>query len=203
LPRKSAELTEASVAASLPHLFCDIDGVLAFQPEGSMLAVNARFGTSYLVPEATSYPWVATLPDRQQRWARANRAVIAANLAPDTLAVHVLQRAVSEGLSVTVCTERDESLTALTRAWCAYWGVPGADEVQVVGPGGKAGILEPCGPDDPAVLIDDAPRNEDLARPGVRVWVPPRPWTPQGDAPAGVWRFPDWHAVKVKLGLVK
>lgn len=187
---------------SPPHLFCDIDGVLAFQPEGSMLAVNARFGTSYLVPEATSYPWADTLPARQQRWVQANKAVIAANLAPDTMAVHVLQRAVSEGLSVTVCTERDESLTALTRAWCSFWGVPG-DGPEVVGPGGKAALLEPYGPDSPAVLVDDDPAKEAYARPGVQVWVPPRPWTPQRNAPGGVWRFPDWHAVKVKLGLVK
>jgi hypothetical protein len=167
-----------------------------------MLAVNARFGTAYLVPEATSYPWVATLPDRQQRWVRANQAVIAANLAPDTLAVHVLQMAVKGGLPVTVCTERPEALADLTRAWCSFWGVPG-DGPEVVGPDGKGPLLEQYGPGSPAVLIDDAPKNEALARPGVQVWVPPRPWTPQGDAPVGVWRFPDWHAVKVKLGLAK
>lgn len=187
--------------ASPPHLFCDIDGVLAFQPEGLILAINARFGTSHLVPEATTYPFYATLPPRQQVWAQANRALIAANLAPDTIAVRAIQKAAKAGIPVTICTERPPVMEALTRAWLAYWGVPGADDAQVAGPGGKEVLLEPYGDTAPAVLIDDKPGNEALARPGVQVWVPSRPWTPDGDPPAGVWRFTDWRDVKKKLKL--
>lgn len=184
-----------------PALFFDIDGVLAFQPEGLILAVNARFGEDYLAGEARTYPFFATLPPEQQQWAKANKAVIAANLAPDTLAVKVLSKAVQAGYGVTICTERPPALADVTRAWLAYWGVPGAEDAQVVGPGGKEALLAPYGNGNPALLVDDAPENEALARPGVQVWVPPRPWTPQGDAPEGVTRFTDWRQLRKALGL--
>ena len=186
-----------------PALFVDIDGVLAFQPEGLIVAVNARFGEAYLISDATTYPFYGTLPAVQQQWAQANRAVIAANLAPDTRAIRVVQKAVKAGYDVTVCTERPPELTALTRAWLAYWDVPGAADAQVVGPGGKEALLAPYGKGNPALLVDDAPKNEALARPGVQVWVPQRPWTPQGDPPAGVTRFGDWRDVCKALGLKK
>ena len=113
------------------------------------------------------------------------------------------QKAAKAGLDVTVCTERDESLTALTQAWLAFWGVPGAGQARVVGVGGKEALLAPYGKDNPALLVDDAPKNEALARPGIEVWVPPRPWTPRGDLPDGVTRFADWREVCKRLGLKK
>jgi len=190
--------------AKRPALFLDIDGVLAFQPEGLILAVNARFGASYLLADsAGTYPFYATLPPDQQEWAEANRAVIAANLAPDTRAIRVAQKAAKAGLDVTVCTERPPELAGVTRAWLAFWDVPGAAQAQVVGPGGKEPLLASYGDGNPALLVDDAPKNEALARPGVEVWVPPRPWTPQGDPPAGVTRFGDWRQVCKRLGLKK
>jgi uncharacterized HAD superfamily protein len=185
--------------ASLPRLYFDIDGVLAFQPEGSILAVNGRFGTSYLLAEATAYPWAATLPEQQRDWLTANLPVIAANLAPDTLAVKVIGKARKAGYQVTIATERDPSLTAITRAWLIYWGI-GYDALEVVGPGNKAAFLASRGGGD-AILIDDAPKFEAIAGDGLQVWVPPRPWTPHGDAPKGVWRFSKWRDVKKKLGL--
>jgi len=187
--------------APLPHLFADVDGVLAWQPEGDIIAVNARFGTSWLITDATTYPFRSMLPDRQAAWLQANPAVIAANLAPDTHAIRIVKKAAKSGYAVTICTERDESLAALTRAWLALWDVPGADDAQVTGPGGKKALLASYDQGNPAIVVDDSPVNEALARPGVSVWAPPRPWTPRGDAPDGVWRFPDWRAVKKKLGL--
>ncbi len=172
--------------------------MLAFQPEGSILAVNGRFGTSYLVAEASTYPWRATLPAEQQAWLKANEPVIAANLAPDTIAIRVVRKAVKAGYQVTVITERDPSLEAVTAAWLKYWRIP-CGALAVVGPGGK-GPLIATGQGD-AILIDDSPANEAIAANGVQVWVPPRPWTPQGDPPPGVWRFGDWRDVKKKLGL--
>jgi hypothetical protein len=175
--------------------------VLAFQPEGSIVAINARYGTTHLVAEACVYPWVGTLPPDQRAWLDANRAVIVANLAPDMIAVNTVRKAVKAGYGITVCTERDPSLTDVTRAWLAYWQIPGAGQAAVVGPGGKEALLERHGAGDPAVLIDDSPHNEALARPGVSVWVPPRPWTPAGDPSPGVWRFTEWRDVRKKLGL--
>ena len=185
-----------------PALFCDIDGVLAFQPEGDIIAVNARFGTAWLISDATTYPFRSMLPDRQAAWLRANWPVIAANLAPDTRAIRVLAKAVKAGYTVTVCTERGAALADLTRAWLAYWQVPGAAQAQVVEPGGKKALLAEYGKGSPAVLIDDSPFNEQLARPGVQVWAPQRPWTPQ-DTPPGVTRFADWRDVIKALGLRK
>lgn len=184
--------------ATLPALYVDIDGVLAFQPEGSILAVNGRFGTAYLVAEATSYPWAATLPQAQRDWLAANMPVICANLAPDTIAVKVVCKAVNAGYQVTVCTERGAALAAVTKAWLAYWQVP-ADNIAVVEHGGKGPLI--AAGSGSAILIDDSPANEAIAGPGVQVWVPPRPWTPQGDPPPGVWRFTGWPDVKKKLGL--
>lgn len=190
------------VPGPLPRLYVDVDGTLAFQPEATIVAVNARFGTAYTIADDTgSYPFTATLPPEQQQWQRAQQAVLDVNLAPDTLAIDVLTRAAAHGYPITVCTERDPSLTQVTRAWVAYWRIP-ADQVAVTGPGGKRALMEANGPADPAVLIDDAPANESLARPGVQVWVPPRPWTPSGPAQDGVWRFPDWGEVAAALGLV-
>jgi hypothetical protein len=186
-----------------PALFCDIDGVLSFQPEGLILAVNARFAETYLLADTRTYPFYDTLPRPQQQWAEANRTVIAANLAPDTRAIRVLAKAAKAGIGVTVCTERPPEMAGLTRAWLAYWQVPGAADAQVVGPGGKEALLASYDEDNPALLVDDAPKNEGLARPGVEVWVPPRPWTPQGKPPAGVTRFSDWREVSKRLGLKK
>lgn len=123
------------------------------------------------------------------------------NLAPDTLAIDVLRRAALRGYPVTVCTERDPSLAAITRAWAGYWRIP-CDQVAVVGPGGKEELLAGHGTDDPAILVDDAPANEGLARDGVQVWVPPRPWTPRHDPAPGVWRFGDWNEAAARLGLI-
>lgn len=185
-----------------PALFCDVDGTLAFQPEGDILAVNARYGTSWLVADAVKYPFRSMLPDDQAAWLAASFPVIAANLAPDTRAIRVLAKAAKAGLTVTVCTERDPALTALTRAWLIYWQVPHT-ALAVVGPGGKKDLLASHGEDDPALLVDDSPVNEGLARPGVEVWAPLRPWTPQDGPPAGVTRFGDWRDVRKRLGLKK
>ena len=189
------------VPGPLPRLYVDIDGTLAFQPEGTIVAVNARFGTAYTIADDTaSYPFVATLPPEQRAWQRAQQAVLDVNLAPDTLAIDVLRRAAAHGYPVTVCTERDPNLTQVTRAWVAYWQIP-ADRVAVTGPGGKGPLMEANDPADPCILIDDAPANEGLARPGVQVWVPARPWTPTGPAQDGVWRFGSWNDVSAALGL--
>ena len=186
-----------------PALFCDVDGVLAFQPEGDIIAVNARFGSSWLITDATTYPFRSILPDRQAAWLQANWPTVAANLAPDTRAIRMLAKAVKAGYKVTVCTERPPELAALTRAWLALWDVPGAADAQVVGPGGKESLLASYGKDNPALLVDDNPRNWTLARPGVQVWTPGRPWTPQDKPPDGVTVFADWRKVTKALGLKK
>jgi uncharacterized HAD superfamily protein len=185
--------------ASLPRLYVDVDGVLAFQPEGSIIATNAKFGTSHLAAEARVYPWTGTLPANQQAWLRINRTVICANLAPDMPAIKTVRKAAKAGYDVTIATEREPSVGAVTKAWLDYWGVP-YDELTVVGPGNKPDLIR-SGSGRDRILIDDDPAKEQLAGDGVQVWVPPRPWTPAGDAPAGVWRFDRWGQVRKRLGL--
>lgn len=180
-----------------PALFFDIDGVLAFQPEGDILAVNARFGSSWLVADATRFPFASMLPVVQASWLHANRAQVCANLAPDTIAASVVRKAVKAGYDVTIATERHPALHDLTAAWLAYWDIPyGA--LEVVGPGGKDALLEPYGKGDPCLLVDDSPLNARLAQPGTDVWQPARPYNDGGD---GVTRFGDWRDLKKALGL--
>lgn len=183
----------------LPALWFDVDGVLAFQPEGSILSVNARFGAAHLVAEATTYPWAVALPIAQQAWLAANMPIICANLAPDTKAIGLAGKARKAGYPVGIATERGQALTGVTKAWLDYWKVP-YDTLFVTDPGGKAALIAARGNTD-VILIDDDPAKEKLAGPGVRVWVPPRPWTPDGDPPGGVWRFTGWRQVKKKLGI--
>lgn len=183
--------------APLPRLYVDVDGTLAFQPEADLLAVNARFGSSLLVPEATAYPLRDALPGEQAGWLDGARPVIAANLAPDTAALDVLRRAQGHGYAITVATERPPALAALTRAWLAYWAVP-CDQVAVVGPGGKTDLLAAHDEDDPCVLIDDDPGKAKLVRPGVQVWQPARPYN---DGDGVTMRFSDWCEAATALGL--
>jgi uncharacterized HAD superfamily protein len=180
---------------ALPRLFIDVDGTLAFQPEADIIAVNARFGTSWLVADATDYPFSSMLPRRQAKWLRAHWPVIAANLAPDTLAIDVLRRAAGAGYGITVCTERDPDTAEVTAAWLAYWDIP-CDHLAVVGLGGKGPLLEPYGPGSEAILVDDSPANVSLARPGVQVWQPARPYNEPAE---GTWRFSDWNEAAARL----
>lgn len=180
-----------------PALFCDIDGVLAWQPEGDIIAVNARFGSSWLITDATTMPFSGQLPSQQAAWLKKNQPVIIANLAPDTRAIRVVQRAAKAGYRVGIVTERDPALRDLTAAWLKFWDVP-YDSLDVVGPGGKGNVLEPYGKGNPCVLIDDSPVNIKLARPGVDVWQPARPYNSGGN---GVHRFEDWRDVKKALKL--
>ena len=180
-----------------PAIFFDIDGTLAFQPEGDILAVNARWGTSWLVADATRYPFSSMLPPVHAAWLHANRARVCANLAPDTAAAAVVRKAVKAGRDVTIATERHPALRDLTAAWLKYWDIP-YGTLKVAGPGGKDALLAPYGPGKPCLLVDDSPLNADLARPGVDVWQPARPYNDGGD---GVRRFQDWRDLKKALGL--
>ncbi|MDB5910988.1 MAG: hypothetical protein JWP34_5105 [Massilia sp.] len=189
------------IPGPLPALFFDVDGTLAFQPEASMVAVNARFGASYLTVEGDTYPFVASLPEEQAAWltGRLDSGIIHANLAPDTKAIGVLHRAQKHGYNIAICTERPPAQQELTAAWLKAWRVP-CDRLYVVGRGGKQDLLAQYGPDDPVILVDDSPFNAQLVpRDGVQVWQPARPYN--SGPPDGVWRFDHWHDVAARLGL--
>ncbi len=197
--RAAANLRDTlPVPGPLPRLFCDIDGVLAFQPEGDVMSVNARFGTGYLGGDVDWFPFWSRLEPARQKWLRDYWPGMAINLAPDTAAIGVLRRAVRHGYPLTICTERGPALRNVTAAWCQFWKVPG-DQLAVVAKGGKEDLLALHGPDDPAILIDDSPVNAGLARAGVQVWQPARPYNSGGD---GVFRFGDWAQARTALGMI-
>lgn len=185
------------VKGPLPALYVDVDGVLAFWPEGPILALNARFGTSLLTVEADRYPLQAALPAEQSAWLEDNAEIIAANLAPDTKAKHVLLNAQRHGYNIAVITERGPELHDVTDAWLKAWRIP-CDRLFVVEPGCKGEVLAVHDPDDPAILIDDSPLNTGLARDGVEVWQPARPYNQPAD---DVFRFEHWHDASARLGL--
>lgn len=189
------------IPGPLPALFFDVDGTLAFQPEASIVAVNARFGSSLLTVEADSYPFAASLPEGQAAWltAQLDSGIVPANLAPDTKAISVAARAQAHGYNIAICTERPPAQQELTAAWLKACGVP-FDRLFVVGPGGKVDLLAQYGPDDPVILIDDSPIVAQVVpRDGVQVWQPARPYNT--GPPQGVWRFEHWHDVAARLGL--
>lgn len=181
--------------AQRPLVACDVDGVLAFTAEAVCTALNARFGTSRTPESLTSYPFGPLLPPEQARWLDAHtvRDAWAANLAPDLDAIAALAAIRDAGHRVIVSSDRPATLAGATVAWLDQWQVP-RDGIRLDGPGSKRAALTSCGPTSPAVLVDDDPRKWlTVARPGVQVWTPRRPWTPdEWQRYPGVRVFTDW-----------
>lgn len=171
-----------AAAAAMPLIVCDIDNVLAFHGEAVCLALNARFGTSRTVASLTSYPFAPLLHPDEAQWLAGFTASgqWAANLSPDREAFSALSRIKAAGHSVVIASDRPASLAGATSAWLDASGA-GQYGTRLNGPGSKQAALAGCGPDAPGVLIDDDPRKWlTVARAGVQVWSPRRPWTPDG-----------------------
>lgn len=191
-------------AAARPLVVSDIDGVVAFFAEAVATAVNARFGTALLAHQFTTWRIEDMLPREQADWVSAlcKQPRFYANLAPDLAAAGALAAMRTAGLHVAVSSDRDVSVREATTAWLDRWGVE-RDELHMDGPGSKDTLLAGYGPDRPAVLIDDSPvKWLTLARPGVQVWTPARPWTPGNWAQyRNVWVFDSWAQVLDRLGI--
>lgn len=191
--------------AERPVIVSDIDGVIGFLTETTVTALNAHFGTSLVVSDMTSY-WIEdTLPAEQSRWLTAQfaRGVTYANVAPDYSAIAALTALHDAGYHVIVSSDRPPDTTAAaTGAWLAKWRVP-HDEVRLLGRGGKKQVLSTYGPHKPAILFDDDPAKAvTVARDGVQVWSPARPWTPKNwHRYPNYWVFPSWDAVLDRLGV--
>lgn len=166
--------------ANRPLVVCDIDNTLAFQAEAVAVALNARFGTNWTPARFTAYPFSALLEPEQARWLTqfTGRDAWIASLAPDHNAIAALGKIRAAGHKVIVSSDRRPELADATREWLAAHAVP-MDGTVLNGPGSKRAALAQCTPDDPGVLIDDDARTWlTVARPGVTVWTPQRPWTP-------------------------
>jgi hypothetical protein len=163
-----------------PLVVCDVDNVLAWHAEAVCIALNARFGTSYLVTQMTAYPLATMLEAEQAAWLAqyTERGSWCANLAPDHEAIAAMAAIRGTGHRVTISSDRPAQVADATTAWLDYWQVQ-RDGDLLQGPGSKQAALAASAA--PAVLVDDDPRKWlTVARPGVGVWCPARPWTPQG-----------------------
>lgn len=189
-------------AATRPTIVCDIDGVLAFFAETMTTVLNAHFGLSLLASELTSYRVEDTLDQAQRDWwaTQLGRGVLYSNVAPDYSGIGALNAIHAAGYHVIISSDRPTTAQTATRRWLARWRVA-HDEVILAGKGGKRRVLADYGPDDPAVLIDDDPTKAiTVARPGVEVWAPTRPWIPTSSYP-NWWVFGSWAQVLARLGV--
>jgi hypothetical protein len=167
--------------ATRPLVVCDIDNVLAYQAEAVCTAVNARFGTSYLVERMTTYPVANLLEPEQRQWlvAASVRDPWILNMAPDREAIAALNTIRRSGHRIVIASDRPAQCAAATVRWLDAHQVPRDDQI-LNGPGSKQRALAACGPATPGILADDDPSKWlTIARPGVEVWCPRRPWTPQ------------------------
>jgi len=188
--------------ATRPLVVCDIDNVLAQEVEAGCTAVNARFGSSHLVSDMRAYPYVNLFEPDQKRWllAQSARDPWILNLAPDREAIAALRTVRASGHRVLIASDRPASTAPATEKWLDASAVPRDGQI-LDGPTSKTMALAARGPMNPAVLIDDDPAKWlTIARPGVDVWTPIRPWTPQS------WRqypnvraFADWTELLTRL----
>lgn len=190
--------------ATRPLVVSDIDNTLAYQAQAECTAVNSRFGTSYLTTMMATFPTANLFEPEQRQWLTAvkHRDPWLLNLAPDREAIGALRLIRSGGHRVVVSSDRHPAEAATTVRWLDANNVPRNDQV-LNGPGSKRAVLAANGPANPGILIDDAPEKWlTIARPGVEVWCPRRPWTPPS------WRqypnvhvFDDWAEVLGRLGI--
>jgi len=189
-----------------PALVWDVDGILSFTSEALCTALNARFGTAYSPQSQGFFPGslrTDRLPDAQGAWlaGEMRSPEFVAACAPDFHAIDCLRDAFDAGFECVVATERDPSLKEATEQWLHDWGAPPA-EINAVGHGQKPAFMaERYGEHHRAVLLDDNPLAEvTIARPGVQVWLPARPYN-DGLVRGGCRRFPSWASVRYWLGL--
>ncbi len=176
--------TDGAPLADRPALVFDVDGILSFTSEALCTALNARFDTTYSPLGQAFFPGtllVHKLPPEQAGWLEEQMRAPAfvAAFAPDWHAMDVLRDAWDAGFTTVVVTEREPELRDATAEWLHGWGAPPVP-VTAVGAGNKPAYLaERYGPGNPGVLIDDNPAVEiTVARPGIEVWTPERPYTP-------------------------
>jgi len=170
--------------ADRPALIFDCDGILSFTAEALCTALNARFGTTYSPQGQSFFPGtllVHKLPAEQAGWLEQHmrQPSFVAAVSPDWHAMDTMRDSWDAGFSVSVVTERDPELQDATTDWLRDWGAPPV-LVVAVGHGNKPAYLgAKYGPSNNAVLVDDNPAVEiTIARPGIEVWTPQRPYTP-------------------------
>ena len=207
IPRTLAADADGEVLDTRPVLVWDVDGILAFTAEALTGALNSMFGATYSPLSQSFFPGTlitARLPVEQAAWVSGlfREAPFLATFAPDFHAIDVLCDAFDAGYECRVVTERHPLMRDITVEWLASWGVPASVTVEAVGHGNKPPVLiDAYGPDNPAVLLDDNPAVQlSVARPGIEVWTPDRPYTPTLGR-ENVREFESWRQARYWLGL--
>jgi hypothetical protein len=207
IPRTLATNTDGDALGIQPVvLVWDVDGILAFTAEALTGALNSMFGATYSAMSQTFFPGTlitSRLPAEQAAWVSGllREPAFLLTFAPDFHAIDVLRDAWGAGYPCQVVTERDPAVQGTTGEWLASWGVPPVD-VHAVGHGNKPAYLaDRFGPDAAAVLLDDNPAVQlSVAREGIDVWTPERPYTPIM-AREHVREFASWQQARYWLGL--
>lgn len=188
-------------ARARPIVLCDVDGTLAFEAQASLTALNARFGTHYLVAQQTAYPRSSAFPTDQGAWLKAMRETTTTfwlNLAPDKDALNALAALRRSGVEVVVASNRPAVMKQTTASWLGQHGVD-YDQL-LVGDGVKAAF---AAAHSGVVAFDDDPRKAlELPPLGVTLWMPRRPWTPSWcSLSKTVHVFTDWAEPLASLGV--
>lgn len=188
---------------SRPDIICDTDDTLCFEAEELISIANAMFGFDLELASLTDYhPLQFPHGLGANKWLKAWRQnpLCYVNHAPDYEAIGGLRALTAAGYHVVASSDRPAQMQQVTANWYAQWGVPYA-ELYINGPGSKAQMAARYDAANPCILIDDNPNNASLARPGVQVWLPYRPWTPPGLAGPYTWVFHSWNEALARLGL--
>lgn len=188
-----------------PTLLFDQDGVLAFLTESIMCALNSRFGTKYIASEMTTYWIEQVISTEQSKWLSDvffHTPVTYANLAPDLSGIAALNALYRASYHTVLSSDRPVSARQVTDRWLERWRAL-YSEIYLHGRGSKDEYAKSYGRQKPLILFDDNPTKWlTVARPGVEVWSPSRPWTPANwKSYDNVWVFDSWDTVLERLGV--
>jgi hypothetical protein len=186
-----------------PHIICDMDDTLAWTRQELVTALNARFSEHYRADDCTT-DWRNSLPPTQSDWLTLffSDDTTYANVAPDQLAIVAINTLVDSGFDVTIGSDRPASSASATKEWLEQWKVKYSD-LALNGPGSKNDYAKSYGTEAPCIVVDDDARKWlTIARAGVSIWSPKRPWTPVNwQNYPNVWVFTDWDQVLMRLGV--
>jgi uncharacterized HAD superfamily protein len=179
---------------SRPRVVCDIDGTLAERDVATCLVLNAKFNTDYRYADIRSpnaEDWIKE-PRVQQWWERYHHDPrFLSNLTPYQDAMWALWSLRSGGYHVTIASDREAALEAVSVAWLKTWGID-YDDVRI-GDDQKLAIAQDASPTEPVVFFDDNPaRAADLPGPGRTVLLLDRPWNRGVEESANVHRIQTW-----------
>jgi len=196
-------------AASRPTLAWDVDGILAFTAEAIVAALNARFDTGYDAMSQGFFPGTfvsSALPAEEAAWLgqqlSSGEFGIYGACAPDWHAIDTMLDASAAGYPTVIITERPAVVADQTRSWLRSWTGQQPPQVVAVGRGNKPAYMGArFGPGNPAILVDDNPAvRMTIAREGIEVWTPQRPYTPAPGRPHAR-TFGNWPAARYWLGI--